>query len=447
MSNRMREDAAEVERTTIRKVRARIIPFIFVLYIVAFLDRANITMAALTMNNELGVSPAQYSLLSGLFFIGYFLLEVPSNLMMHRVGARVWIARILVTWGAVAMIGGLVRGVHELYAVRFLLGAAEAGFAPGMLLYLTYWFPRREQARAVGLYLAAIPVAGILGAPISGLILDNVHWLGLSSWRWVLILEGFPAVALGIATYLVLPGSPDQARFLTSDQTQWLTTTLAADAEAKGVNANLSLLQTLRCGRVWRLTGIYFGMLMGLYAATFYGPLLVKEVSTTSSNTAIGLLAMIPALVGLVAMILVARNSDRMLERRYHVAAPAAIAGAALVSLSAVHSTLGVVGLLGVAAIGIYGFFGPFWALPNEFLSGASAAAGLALINSFGNLAGFVSPIVIGAITAKTGTYAGGLALAGTCMFAAAILVARLRRLSPVETIAGPWPANAGEAI
>jgi ACS family tartrate transporter-like MFS transporter len=443
----MHEGAAEVERTTLRKVRARIIPFIFVLYIVAFLDRTNITMAALTMNEELGVTPGQYSLLSGLFFVGYFLLEVPSNLIMHRVGARVWIARILVTWGAVAMIGGLVRGVHELYAVRFLLGVAEAGFAPGMLLYLTYWFPRREQARAVGLYLAAIPVAGILGSPISGFILDNVHWFGLSSWRWVLILEGFPAVALGIATYLVLPSSPDRARFLTSDQARWLTMALAAEAEAKGVKADLSAPETLKGGRVWRLAAIYFGMLMGLYGATFYGPLLVKEGSSTSSNSAIGLLAMIPALVGLVAMILVARNSDRMLERRYHVAAPAAIGGAALVCLSAVHSTLSVVGLLGVAAFGIYGFFGPFWALPNEFLSGVSAAAGLALINSFGNLAGFVSPMVIGAITAKTGTYAGGLALAGTCMFAAAILVVRLRGLSPVEMTAGEWPANAGEAI
>src|SRR6266850_5663941 len=190
-----------IEARTIQKVRIRIIPFIFVLYVVAFLDRINITFAALTMNKELAITSQQYGLLSGIFFIGYFLFEIPSNLVLHKVGARLWIARILVTWGIVAVLGGFVHSVDQMYMVRFLLGLAEAGFAPGMLLYLTYWFRQREQAQAVGLYLSGMPIAGILGSPVSGLILDRVHWLGLSSWRWLLILEGIPAVACGLLTY------------------------------------------------------------------------------------------------------------------------------------------------------------------------------------------------------------------------------------------------------
>jgi len=445
MSRQTDSSATAAQRKTIRKLRARIIPFIFILYIVAFLDRINITFAALTMNKELGVTARQYGLLSGLFFIGYFLLEVPSNLLLHRVGARVWIARILVTWGAVAMIGGLVQSVEQLYVVRFLLGVAEAGFAPGMLLYLTYWFRQREQAEAVGLYLAAIPICGIVGSPISGVILDRVHWLGLSSWRWLLILEGFPAIVLGIATYLALPSGPDEARFLTPDEKRWLRTELAREGERKREQAHFSAPEAFTSGRVWYLALVYFGILMGFYGMTFYVPQLVKDFATGSSNTAIGGLAMIPALVGLAAMILISRSSDRTLERRYHVAIPAIVAGVALVLLGAAHSTLVLVALLGVAAIGAYGFFGPFWALPNEFLSGFSAAAGLALINSSGNLAGFVSPLAIGAIRAKTGTSFGGLVLAGVCMFTAAILLLRAPQSVKVQDAGEGWMPRSRE--
>jgi ACS family tartrate transporter-like MFS transporter len=446
MSSQPDGGAAEFERKTIRKVRLRIIPFIFVLYIVAFLDRANIAVAKFTMNGELGVTAMQYGLLSGIFFVGYFLLEVPSNLLLHRVGARVWIARIMVTWGIVAMIGGLVQSVHQLYVVRFLLGVAEAGFAPGMLLYLTYWFRQREQAQAVGLYLAAIPVAGILGSPVSGIILDHVHWLGVSSWRWLLILEGFPAVVFGIVTYLALPSGPDEARFLTADEKHWLRTALAREEESKRAETHLSPLQALTSARVLHLVVVYFGILMGFYGLTFYGPDLVKSYATGSSNTVIGLLATIPAIVGLAAMMLISRDSDRTLERRFHVAIPAVAAGGALMLLSTARSTPTLVALLSLAAIGAYGFFGPFWAMPSEFLSGFSAAAGLALINSAGNLAGFVSPYAIGAISAKTGSPILGLALAGACMFAAAILAVRVPQLMNVEAAVADWPRRSGEA-
>jgi MFS transporter, ACS family, tartrate transporter len=417
---------------TIQKVRIRIIPFIFVLYIVAFLDRINITFAALTMNKELAITSQQYGMLTGIFFIGYFLFEIPSNLLLHKVGARLWIARILVSWGIVAVLGGFVHGVHQLYGVRFLLGLAEAGFAPGMLLYLTYWFRQREQAQAVGLYLSGMPIASILGSPVSGLILDRVHWLGLSSWRWLLILEGIPAVACGLLTYLLLPSRPDEAKFLTIDEKEWLQTELAREEQQKMEQRQFSTLQTLTSGRVWQLVAIYFGMLTGLYSLNFWAPQLVKSLSSGSSNIFIGFLVMIPSLVGLAAMILISRRSDRTLERRYHVAIPAITGGVALVLLGPAHSTSLAVALLSFVAIGVYGFFGPFWALPSGFLTGFSAAAGLALINSAGNLAGFVGPYAIGMISKTTGSLYAGLALAGVFMFAAAILVLRLPKSADV---------------
>ena len=446
MSGQTNGSATEFERKTTRKLRVRIIPFIFVLYIVAFLDRTNIAVAKLTMIGELGVTETQYGLLSGIFFVGYFLLEIPSNLLLHRVGARVWIARIMVTWGIVAMIGGFVQSVSQLYIVRFLLGVAEAGFAPGMLLYLTYWFRQREQAQAVGLYLAAIPVAGIVGTPLSGIILDHVQWIGVSSWRWLLILEGLPAVVLGIVTYFALPSGPDEARFLTADEKQWLRTELAREDESRRAQTHFSALQALTSRRVLRLVVVYFGILMGFYGLTFYGPGLVKSFTIGSSNTAIGLLASIPAIVGLAAMTLISRNSDRTRERRYHVAIPVIVAAAALMLLGVAHTTLVLVTLLSLAAIGAYGFFGPFWAIPSEFLSGFSAAAGLALINSAGNLAGFVSPYAIGAISTKTGAPILGLALAGGCMFVAAILVVRVPQSMDARASVGDWPSIPGEA-
>ena len=250
MTSTVEVAAVPIGTQTIRKVRIRIIPFIFVLYIVAFLDRINITFAALTMNKELAITSQQYGILSGIFFIGYFLFEIPSNLLLHKVGARLWIARILVSWGIVAVLGGFVRGVHQLYGVRFLLGLAEAGFAPGMLLYLTYWFRQREQARAVGLYLSGMPIASILGSPVSGLILDRVHWLGLSSWRWLLILEGIPAVACGLLTYFLLPSRPDEAKFLAIDEKEWLQSELAREERQKMEQRQFSTLQALTSGRV-----------------------------------------------------------------------------------------------------------------------------------------------------------------------------------------------------
>jgi MFS family permease len=326
------------------------------------------------------------------------------------------------------MLTGFTHTVHQLYGVRFLLGVAEAGYFPGMALYLTYWFPKRTQAQALALLIAANPVATILGAPVSGLILDHVHWLGVSSWRWLLILEGTPAIVGGVLTYLLLPSRPQEAKFLTADEKEWIRAELKHEELQKLEQHQYSALQALASGRVWHLAMAYFGMMIGNYALQSWAPQLVKSLSGQYSNGMIGLLLAIPSVVGLAAMILVSRSSDRRLERRYHVAIPAIIAGLALALLGATRSPFYSVILLSLLAAGVYSFYGPFWALPSEFLTGFSAAAGIALINSIGNLGGFAGPAMIGTIAMKTGNLYAGLALAGVSLFISATLVLVLPR-------------------
>jgi ACS family tartrate transporter-like MFS transporter len=284
---------------TIQKIQARIIPFIFLLYIIAFLDRNNIAFAALTMNKELGITSQQFGLLAGIFFLGYLLFEIPSNLLLHKIGARIWIPRILITWGTVAALTGFVHTVPQLYVMRFLLGLAEAGYFPGIVLYLTYWFPRREQARAIALFLIGVPVTTILGAPVSGFILDHVHWLGLASWRWLLILEGLPAILFGFLASFLLPSRPQEASFLAADEKECIRAELAREEQEKLQQRRYSTLQALANTRVWHLVLIYFGMTIGMYSLNFWAPQLVKSLSGLYSNGVIGLLVTIPSVVGL----------------------------------------------------------------------------------------------------------------------------------------------------
>ena len=417
-----------IKTKTIRKLKIRILPFVFLLYVTAYLDRINIGFAALTMNKELAITSEQYGLLSGIFFLGYALFEIPSNLVLHRIGARIWMARILITWGAVAALTGFVSTVHQLYGMRFLLGLAEAGYFPGILLYLTYWFPQREQARVIALLLTGFPVTIILGAPVSGLILDHVHWLGLSSWRWLLILEGLPAIVLGLLTYLVLPSHPRDAKFLGADERNAIQAELGREEKQKLKERHYSVLQAMASARVWHLVLIYLGMTAGTYTLTLWGPQLVKSLSSFYSNSFVGLLVMIPSVTGLIAMIFIARSSDRMMERRYHVAIPALLGAAALVLLSSVHAPFYSVALLSVLALGVCSYYGPFWAIPSEFLTGFSAAAGIALVNSVGNLGAFVGPYAIGVVAERTGNMRMGLAMVGVWLFISAMLVLLLPR-------------------
>lgn len=419
--------AASVEKRTIRKVQLRLIPFILTLFIFNVLDRSNVGFAALTMNRDLGISPQQFGFLAGIFFIGYFTFEVPSNLLLHKLGARIWIARILISWGIVASLTGVARTLPELFAVRFFLGVAEAGFFPGIILYLTYWFPQRERARPTAMFMTGLPIMLMFGAPVSGLILDHVHWLGLASWRWLLVLEGVPAAICGVLTYFVLPDKPETAKFLEPEERDWLCAELARENQEKESH-HMSAGRALLAPRVWHLVAIYFFFLIDYYCINFWMPLEIKALSTHYSNTVVGLLVAIPNLLGLAAMVLVSYSSDRHRERRYHAVAVAVAGGAAMMLLGTTGSPILSIALLSIATMGIYSFFGPFWALPSEFLTGASAAAGIALVNSVANLGGFVGPSSIGAIAERSGSVATGMAVMGISLFISAALVMMLPR-------------------
>jgi ACS family tartrate transporter-like MFS transporter len=419
----------QTEARTMRKVWMRIIPFVFVLFVINYIDRVNIGFAALTMNKELAITSQQYGFIAGIFFLGYFVFEIPSNLLLHRLGARVWIARILVSWGVVAILTGFVKIVFHLYALRFLLGVAEAGYYPGIVLYLTYWFRQRHLAQAIATLNAANPVASVIGAPISGVILDHVHWVGLSSWRWLLVLEGIPAIVGGILTYFFLPNRPSDAKFLTSAEKDWISAELRREELEKLAANRITAGQALANGRVWHLISIHFLQLLSMNAVLFWMPQLIRAVFNQHSNTTVGVLVMIPYVAGVSAMIIVARSSDRVLERRYHAAVPQIVAAIALLLLGTITTpSLLLIVLWCFAAMGIWSYFGPFWSLPNEFLSGSSAVVGIALINSVANIGGFVGPYAIGAINKRTGSFDGGLVLAGISLMVSATLILMLRK-------------------
>ncbi len=433
----------DFEARTIRKVQGRILPYIFLLYIIAVLDRVNIGFAALTMNRELAISAQQFGNLAGVFFIGYFFFEVPSNVLLHKFGARVWIARILVSWGIVAALTGFARDAIQVAFIRFLLGIAEAGFFPGMVLYMTYWFRKRERAQAVAWFMTALPISSIMGAPISGWILDHIHWMGMSSWRWLLILEAVPAIILGVVTYLILPSRPFDAAFLSQGEKDWLAAELRKEEQAAAsALGHVSAWKALRHGRVWHLASIYFTILIGLYSLTFWLPQVVKLLSRSYSNTTVGLLVVIPHLCGLVAMVILSRHSDRTQERRYHAAIPAIAGGVSLLLASYINITGSktfnnaavAITLLSVMAVGVYSFFGPFWSLPSKFLTGFAAAAGIGLINSVGNLGGFVGPNVVGWCGDHLGNVYYGLAFVGVSMTISAFLVVLVKDKSSAQS-------------
>ena len=429
---------------TVRKVRVHIVPFILVLMVIASLDRLNIGFAALTMNKDLAITSQQYGFLAGIFFIGYFIFEIPSNLLLHRIGARVWLARILVSWGIVAMLTGFAKTAGHVYVLRFLLGVAEAGYFPGIVLYLTYWFRQRELAQTIALFITANPVANILGAPLSGAILDHVHWFGVSSWRWLLILEGVPAIVGGILTYFLLPGKPAEARFLTPREKDWIVAELAHEGQQKTATSQVTAGHALAHGRVWYLTVIYFLAMIGWQSLALWMPQIMKDFSRQYSNTTIGILVMISYIVALIVMIFVAHSSDRTLERRYHAGIPLLIGAISLALLAkGVTSSVFVSVVFWCFAVsGICSLWGPFWALPNEFLAGYSAATGIALINSIGNLGGFFGSYTIGAISKRTGSFRGGLLFLALSFFTSAVLMLALRKRREPQA-AGDSPVHA----
>jgi ACS family tartrate transporter-like MFS transporter len=392
-----------LELTTMRRVALRIVPFLMVCYFVSFLDRVNVGFAALQMVKQLRLSPTVFGLGSGIFFISYFFCEVPSNLLLQKIGARRWIARIMITWGLLAGGMALVRGPHSFYLMRLLLGAAEAGFFPGVILYLTYWFPAEYRARIIGMFTVAIPVSSFLGSPISAALLEADGWLGLRGWQWMFILEAAPAVLLGLACLILLNDRPSDARWLTTDQRDWLRGRLQSESSRGRPVGQLSLWQVLCNKHVLVLSVVLAGSTAVSSGLQIWQPQIIKSYGLTNMQT--GLLNSIPFALALVIMILWGRRSDQTGERVWHTALPLMLTAISLASALLFDSLFSIIVILCLAVIGIYAGKGPVWALSTEWLSASTAAAGLAQINAISNLAGFGTTFLLGFIKDVTGSY------------------------------------------
>ena len=419
-----------IEQTTIRKVTWRLIPFLFLLYVVAWLDRVNVGFAALQMNSDLGFSSSVYGFGAGVFFAGYALFEVPSNLVLSRVGARLWIARIMFTWGLISIATMFIRDAWSFYLLRFLLGVAEAGFFPGIIYYLGDWYPARQRARAVGWFMAAIPLSIVFGGPLAGALLELHGLLGLAGWQWLFLLEGIPAVLLAFVTLAVLTDHPEQARWLTPEQKQWLSSTIRAEQARARERHKVGLMQALLHPTVWLLALVLFACQSGSYGLSLWIPQILKALSGLG-DLQVGLITAIPYIAAAIGMVLIGAHSDRTGERIWHIAVPSMFAVIGF-SLSAwLASPIPGLIALTVAAVGDLGSRGPFWALPGQFLSGSASAGGIALINTIGSLGGFVGPYAVGVVKDLTGSYTGGL-LFLAALLGAGIIGTLLLRRTPV---------------
>jgi len=417
----------EQGRATIARVIRRLVPFMFVCYVIAYIDRVNIGFAAVELQRDLGLSDAAFGLGGGLFFLGYCLFEIPSNLILERVGARRWIARIMIGWGIVSMAMMFVSGVWSFFAMRVLLGIAEAGFFPGMVLFLTYWIPASERAKAGALFMTAAPVAVIVGAPLSAAFLSLDGWLGLAGWQWLFLGEGFPAIVLGVMSLWWLTDRPEHATWLPEHERQWLSRTLAEEQTVRAAHHRGSHFTALLSGRVLLICLIYFLNTVVTYGLFLWLPRILRDASGFS-EVKLSLITMIPFIAALIGMVVIGRHSDRTGERKWHVAV-CALAGAVGLAMAAAfqYSVPLIVLSFTLCQIGQRSVQGVFWAIPPIFLAGTAAAAGIALINSIGNLGGFVGPTIMGWLRGASGTYAPGLFVLSGALVVEAILVAALR--------------------
>jgi D-galactonate transporter len=417
------------EKELVSKVSRRIIPYLFLCYIFNYLDRFNISFAALEMKADLGFGDAVYGLGAGMFFLGYVFFEVPSNLMLEKVGARMWISRIMLTWGVVSCAMMFVKTPFSFYLLRFLLGLSEAGFFPGIILYLTYWIPAKERARTFALFMTSTSLAGVLGGPISAVLLNMRGVEGLQGWQWMFLLEGIPSVLLGVFTFFYLTDEPRKAAWLTGEEREWLHQKLKAESEAKQKRHGFTLSKALLHPRVWHLCLLYFSIIISFYGVAFWLPQIVKNFSGLS-NSMVALLSALPYLCASIGMVLTANHSDRNNERRWHVAIPA-LAGCLGLVLSALfqqdHSWLALLALC-MAATGIWSTLGPFWSLPAVFLSGTAAAGGIALINSIGNVGGFVGPYLIGFMKERTNHFESGILILAVSLLGTALLALTIKK-------------------
>ncbi|AJG19604.1 MFS transporter [Cupriavidus basilensis] len=394
----------DIEKRAYSKVFWRIMPFLMLCYVIAYLDRVNVGFAKLQMAQDLAFSETVFGLGAGLFFIGYFLFEVPSNLLMHKLGARVWIARIMITWGIISALFVFVKTPTTFYIMRFLLGLAEAGFYPGVILYLTYWYPANRRAKMIALFMSGIPVAGMLGNPLSGWIMDAFHdYGGMRGWQWMFLIEALPALLIGIVTVFVLKNGIDQAPWLDANEKRVLKRNIEEDARQAGASGTgHSLGAVFKDSRVWWMCMIYFCFVTGQYALTFWMPTLVKTSGVTG-NLNIGLLSAIPFICAIVVMNFLGHSADARRERRWHLIVPALMGAVGFaIAASFTHNTVVAIAALSLAAAGVLTCAPLFWSLPTAFLSGLAAASGIAVVNSVGNLAGFVAPYMVGYLTDLT---------------------------------------------
>jgi len=412
--------ASSIEQRTIRKISWRLLPLIVIIYFVAYIDRTNVGFAALTMNKALGLTSYVFGWGAGIFFLGYFLFEVPSNVILEKTGARIWIARIMITWGIISGAMAFATGPASFLTLRFLLGVAEAGFFPGMILYFTFWFPKAYRARVISALFIAVPGSNALAAIISGAILDMDGVLGLAGWQWMFIIEAVPAVLLAFAVLALMTDRPALATWLAPDEKEWLETQLADERRRIESSEHLSLGRALMDTRVLALSAIYFTIVTATYGITFFLPQIVKGIGLSNMQT--GLVTAIPYTIGTIGMLLWGASSDRHDERRWHFCLAAVLAAAGLVGAGMFGSSFTALAFMSVATIGLYGSKPAFWPMPSVFLTGTAAAGGIAMVNSIGNLGGYVGPFIVGWIKDSTGSFEAGLYFLAASALASGII-------------------------
>jgi ACS family tartrate transporter-like MFS transporter len=421
-----------LEQRTIAKVRARLIPFLILCFFVAYLDRVNVGFAALTMNADLGLSASAFGFGAGIFFLAYFVFEVPSNLLLERVGARKWIARIMFTWGLISGATAFIHGETGFFVVRVLLGIAEAGFFPGIIFFLTLWFPADYRARIIGSFMAAIPLSTVIGAPVSGWLLGLNGVMGMRGWQWLFILEAVPALILSVVVFFYLTDRPSDATWLEPDERAWLVARLEREHLQREAVRRYGVAEALMDPKVLALSLVYFGGVATNYGLSFFLPQIVKGFGM--SNLQAGFVTSLPYIVGLIGMLWWGHHSDRTGERRYHLVFSLLVAAGGIAASTMLPDPTLKMTALSIAGFGIFSCLPLFWTLPTAFLSGAASAGGIALINSIGNLAGFAGPFAVGRIKDLTGSYTGGLLLLSAAGVVGAIIVLSLHHEDPANS-------------
>jgi len=429
-----------LEARTIARVTTRLVPFLILCYFVAYLDRVNVSFASLTMNKDLGISATAYGFGAGIFFLSYFVFEVPSNLFLERFGARKWIARIMISWGILSGATAFVQGEYSFYLVRFLLGIAEAGFFPGIIFYLTLWFPAAYRARIIGYFMAAIPLSSVLGYPVSALLLELDGLAGLHGWQWLFIVEAVPAVILSAVVFYYLTDRPADAAWLAPEQRTWLANRLTLEQRQREAVQHFTIMQALLNPKVLALALVYFGAVACNYGIGFFLPQIVKGFGLTTLQT--GFVGTIPYIVGAFAIIYWGRRSDQKQERKFHAAFALLVAAVGIAASTFLPDPTMKMIALSVAAFGVFGALPVFWTLPTSFLSGAAAAGGIAIINSIGNLSGFVGPYLVGYIKDQTGSFNGGLLCLAAFGFIAMVIVLVLNHDTALEQAPRAQPAE-----